>query len=363
MKILMICDFFPNKYKPYEAVFCLSHAKVLKKLGNLKVQTLVRINKFKFSYEKWQVEDIKVEAFVFFYKYGLGFIFLPIAVILQFILTLKNLIFYRPDIIILQMALPQGLALIPFRIFKKYIVLEHSEKVFFGINKIFSKIVYKLSSGNYVVSSFQKEEIETKLKIKVDGIIPNPIFKHHFKIENKINNRVIFVGTITDRKDPILILETAKLLNDIEFIFIGRNFNDSYFKKFIQIANSLNNVKYLGALNNDKVLEEISKSDFLISTSKYETFGIVIVEALSLGKPVIWTDSGGPRDFLNEKNSIFVKERSPINLKIAILSGYEKLKSGYFNPYKISEEIYNFCSDERVFQKYREAIFKFLKKA
>lgn len=261
------------------------------------------------------------------------------------------------------MALPQGLALIPFRIFKKYIVLEHSEKVFFGINKIFSKIVYKLSSGNYVVSSFQKEEIETKLKIKVDGIIPNPIFKHHFKIENKINNRVIFVGTITDRKDPILILETAKLLNDIEFIFIGRNFNDSYFKKFIQIANSLNNVKYLGALNNDKVLEEISKSDFLISTSKYETFGIVIVEALSLGKPVIWTDSGGPRDFLNEKNSIFVKERSPINLKIAILSGYEKLKSGYFNPYKISEEIYNFCSDERVFQKYRETIFKLLKKA
>lgn len=350
----MISDFFPNKYKPYEAVFCLSHAKVLKKLGNLKVQTLIRINKFKFSYEKWQVEDIEVEAFVFFYKYGLGFIFLPIAIILQFILTLKNLIFYRPDIIILQMALPQGLAVIPFRFFKKYIVLEHSKNVFWGLNRILSKIVYKLSSGNYAVSSFQKEELENKLKIKISGIIPNPIFKHNYEIKNKINNRVIFIGTITDGKDPILILETAKLLNDIEFIFIGRNFNDNYFKKFMEIANSLKNVKYLGALSNDKVLEEISKSDFLISTSKYETFGIAIVEALSLGKPVIWTDSGGPRDFLNERNSILVKERNAIALKEAILDAYDKLKSGYFDPYKIRDEIYNFCSDERVLEKYKE---------
>jgi len=353
----MISDFFPNRYKPYEGIFFLNHAKVLRRIGDVRVQTLIRVNHLKFSYEKWEIEDIEAEAFVFFYKYGLGFIFLPIAIILQFILTLKNFIFYRPHIVILQMALPQGLAVIPFRIFKRYVVLEHSEKVLFGINKIFCKIVYKFSSGVYVVSSFQKEEIEKKLKIKVNGIIPNPIFKNNFQIKNEIKNRVIFVGTITERKDPILILETAKILKDIKFVFIGRNFNDQYFKNFIQIAKSLNNVKYLGALNNDKVLEEISKSDFLISTSKYETFGVVIVEALSLGKPVIWTDSGGPRDFLNERNSVLVKERTPHALAKAILEAYEKLRNGYFNPYKIREEIYNFCSDENVLERYINYIF------
>ena len=354
----MICDFFPNKYKPYEAVFYLNHAKVLKKLGNLKVQTLIRINKFKFSYEKWQIEDIEVEAFVFFYRHGLGFIFLPIAIILQFILTLKNIIFFRPNRIILQMALPQGLAIIPFRIFKKYIVLEHSEKVLFGINRILSKIIYKLSSGNYAVSSFQREELENKLKIKVDGIIPNPIFKTDIEINYRISNKLIFIGTITERKDPILILETAKLLPDFEFIFIGRNFNDNYFKEFIKIANGLKNVKYVGAVDNKKVFEFISNSDFLISTSKYETFGVVIAEALSLGKPVIWTYSGGPSDFLNERNSILVKQRDPLALKEAILEAYDKLKNGYFNPYKIREEIYNFCSYERVLEKYKEVLEK-----
>ena len=357
MKILIISDFFPNRYKPYEGFFFLNHAKVLRRIGNVRVQTLIRVNHLKFSYEKWEIEDIEAEAFVFFYKYGLGFIFLPIAIILQFILTLKNFIFYRPDIVILQMALPQGLALIPFRIFKRYFVLEHSEKVLFGINKFLAKLVYKFSSGVYVVSSFQKEEIEKKLKIKVNGIIPNPIFKNNFQIKNEIKNRVIFVGTITERKDPILILETAKILKDIKFVFIGRNFNDQYFKNFIQIAKSLKNVSYLGALKNEQVLEEMLNSDFLISTSKYETFGVVITEALSLGKPIIWTDSGGPRDFLNERNSVLVKERTPDALAKAILEAYEKLKKGYFNPYKIREEIYNFCSDEKVLKRYINYIF------
>ncbi|MEO0197802.1 MAG: hypothetical protein ABIL78_07865, partial [candidate division WOR-3 bacterium] len=118
MKILMICDFFPNKYKPYEGTFFLNHAKVLSKLGKVKVQTLIRVNKFKLSYEKWNMDNIDVEAIVFFYKVGFGFIFFPLAVIFQLFLTLKNLILFKPDRIILQMALPHGLALIPFSIFK-----------------------------------------------------------------------------------------------------------------------------------------------------------------------------------------------------------------------------------------------------
>jgi len=358
LKILIISDFFPNRYKPYEGFFFLNHAKVLRRIGNVRVQTLIRVNHLKFSYEKWEIEDIDAEAFVFFYKYGLGFIFLPIAIILQFILTLKNFIFYRPHIVILQMALPQGLALIPFRIFKRYVVLEHSEKVLFGINKFLAKLVYKFSSGVYVVSSFQKEEIEKKLKIKVNGIIPNPIFKNNFQIKNEIKNRVIFVGTITERKDPILILETAKILKDIKFVFIGRNFNDQYFKNFIQIAKSLENVFYLNSLKeHEDVLKEMLNSDFLISTSKHENFSVVIAEALSLGKPVIWTDSGGPRDFLNERNSVLVKERTPDALAKAILEAYEKLRKGYFNPYQIREEIYNFCSDEKVLERYINYIF------
>ncbi len=356
MKILMICDFFPNKYKPYEGVFFLNHAKVLRKLGKIRVQTLIRVNEFKLSYERWNVDKIEVEAITFFYKPNFGFIFLPLALLFQFILTFKNLLFFRPNRVILQMSLPQGLAYLPFSIFKKYIVLEHSEKVLFGINRFFSKIVYNLSDGNFVVSTFQKNELENKLKIRIDNIIPNPIYNFNTVSDNTIKNRVIFVGTITQRKDPILILKTAKLLKDIEFIFVGRNFNDDYYKSFIEIASTLNNVKYLGHKSHEETLIEIANSDFLISTSIYETFGMAMAEALSLGKPVIWTDSGGPRDFLNEKNSILVKERNENALKEAIIQAYEKLKSGYFNPDEIKKGIFDYCGENEVLEAYKRAL-------
>lgn len=349
----MICDFFPNKYKPYEGTFFLNHAKVLRKIGKVKVQTLIRVDKIMFSYEKWNIEDIEAEAIAFFYKIGYGFIFFPLAIIFQFLLTLKNLILFRPDRIILQMALPHGLALIPFRFFKKIIILEHSCDVFNNI----SKFTYKIYNNLYVVSTFQKEEIEKKLKVKVKGIIPNPIFETNLKSDVNLKNRVICVGTITERKDQLLLLETAKILNNIKFVFVGKNFNDDYYKKFLNLASKLKNVVYLGPKDHNETLNEILNSDLLISTSKYETFGLAIAEALSLGKPVVWIDSGGPRDFLNEKNSILVRERNPFALKDNIIQAYEKLKKGYFDPKEIKKSIFEYCGEEKVINFYKTALY------
>ncbi|MCS7245400.1 MAG: glycosyltransferase family 4 protein [candidate division WOR-3 bacterium] len=356
MKILMVCDFFPNRYKPYEGVFFKNHAKVLKKLGKLKVQTLIRVNNLRFGYERWNIEDIEVEAIVFFYKPKFGILFFPLSIVFHFFLIFKNLITFKPDRIILQMSLPHGLSLIPLSIFKKYIVLEHSRRVLFGVNKFLSKLVYRFSSGVFVVSSFQKEELENKLKVKVNGIIPNPIFTRKMEENKNIKNKVIFVGTITDGKNPILVLEVAKLLSEINFVIVGRHFNDSYYKKFYEISKTLKNVSYLGPLDNENTINEIIDSDFLISTSSYETFGYAIAEALSLGKPVIWTDSGGPRDFLNERNSILVKERTPHALKEAILEAYEKLKIGFFNSKEISDSILSYCSEDKVLEFYKKAL-------
>ncbi|MEO0213292.1 MAG: glycosyltransferase family 4 protein [candidate division WOR-3 bacterium] len=364
MKILMICDFFPNKYKPYEGTFFLNHAKVLSKLGKVKVQTLIRVNKFKLSYEKWNIDNIDVEAIVFFYKVGFGFIFFPLAVIFQFLLTLKNLILFKPDRIILQMALPHGLALIPFKFLKKIIILEHSPYI---IKKSYiAKLVYKFSFGVYALSNFQKQELENNLKISINGIIPNPVFEFNFNTDNSIKNRIICVGRILPLKGQLVILEVAKMLKDIEFILIGefleiakdefKKFKKMYYEIIIKLLKELKNVRYLGPMTYEETLKEISNSDFLISTSKYETFGMTMAEALSLGKPVIWTDSGGPRDFLNEKNSILVKERTPIALKNAIIQAYEKLKNGYFNPDEIKKSIFEYCSKDKVLEAYKKAL-------
>jgi glycosyltransferase involved in cell wall biosynthesis len=65
-------------------------------------------------------------------------------------------------------------------------------------------------------------------------------------------------------------------------------------------------VTFLGVLPRDKVLQELQSSDAFVLSSDFETFGVVLIEALAMGKPVIATDCGGPREIVHDGNGILV---------------------------------------------------------
>ncbi len=65
-------------------------------------------------------------------------------------------------------------------------------------------------------------------------------------------------------------------------------------------------VCFLGTLSQDEVLDSIRQSDVLVLSSHYETFGVVLIEALACGKPVIATACGGPECIVNKKNGLLV---------------------------------------------------------
>lgn len=65
-------------------------------------------------------------------------------------------------------------------------------------------------------------------------------------------------------------------------------------------------VYFLGKLNQSEVKEEMTKADCFVLPSKYETFGVVLIEALACGTPVIATRCGGPEDIVNDNNGILV---------------------------------------------------------
>ncbi len=67
-----------------------------------------------------------------------------------------------------------------------------------------------------------------------------------------------------------------------------------------------NNICFLGKRNKDQIVNELRKSNVFALASRSETFGIVYIEAMSQGLPVIGTVCGGPEEFVNEKNGILV---------------------------------------------------------
>ncbi len=65
-------------------------------------------------------------------------------------------------------------------------------------------------------------------------------------------------------------------------------------------------VHMVGRLGREAVRNAIDSSDCLVLPSHYETFGVVLIESLARGKPVIATDCGGPSCIVNQDNGILV---------------------------------------------------------
>jgi glycosyltransferase involved in cell wall biosynthesis len=106
-------------------------------------------------------------------------------------------------------------------------------------------------------------------------------------------------------------------------------------------------VQFLGHCSRDQVAAEMLACDALVLSSSYETFGVVVVEALMSGKPVLATKCGGPQDIIIEgRDGHLVDKDSP-----------EALAQGIV---RISREIASFDAQtirSACFERYSETAF------
>lgn len=83
-------------------------------------------------------------------------------------------------------------------------------------------------------------------------------------------------------------------------------------------------VKLLGTLSRKQVAEEMKKCDAFVLASEHETFGVVYIEALACGKPVIGTYNGGAEDIIKDYNGILAEKNDVESLKRALLQMKDK---------------------------------------
>jgi len=65
-------------------------------------------------------------------------------------------------------------------------------------------------------------------------------------------------------------------------------------------------VMFLGLLSRGAVRDEMRQANCFVLTSDFETFGVVLIEALASGLPLISTRSGGPEDIVNSGNGLLI---------------------------------------------------------
>lgn len=102
-------------------------------------------------------------------------------------------------------------------------------------------------------------------------------------------------------------------------------------ERLLSLAESLNlgeSVEFPGFVSRETMAEIYQKADAFVLPSRAETFGVVYIEAMAAGLPVIATACGGPADFVREDNGILV----PVGDRSALARAMERMiraRSGY----------------------------------
>lgn len=144
----------------------------------------------------------------------------------------------------------------------------------------------------------------------------------------------------------------------VNLVIGGDGEQRTYLEELVRKLGMTGQIKFSGALNREEVLKTISEADVFVLPSQYETFGVVVVEALALGKPVIVTRCGGPESIVRTEDGIVIEANNVQALSNALSNMLEHHKE--YDAIEIRNSCANRFSEsvvvERLTTEYRQVI-------
>ncbi|MFC1950988.1 glycosyltransferase family 4 protein [Chloroflexota bacterium] len=131
-------------------------------------------------------------------------------------------------------------------------------------------------------------------------VIPSGINVDDY-FESEDDNFILFAGRLVEHKGiQYLISAFSKLTKDYEenLVILGSGPLEKTLKELVITLNLESRVKFVPFLSKSKYRELLSKCKVFAFPSLYEAFGVVVIEAMASSKPVITTNTIGPKDII-----------------------------------------------------------------
>lgn len=329
LHILFLCGWYPSRVLTNNGDFVQRHAEAVSTLHKVSALHIISdVNCVKNIEHTFEIKN-DVYTYITYIKPTKN----PFLKGIRFYKAFKE-IFKKIgafDIVHLHEIFPFGI--FTFLIKKPLLISEHwtgyhhpQAKKISPIQIFFTRLIVKKALFICPVSRELQSAME-KLNFKGDyAIVPNVVDTNKFHPPVTKNNSVFTILHISNMVDAHknvsgIIRAVAKLNFDYKLILIGENAS-----KYKAISDTLaisKNIDFIDHLPHHKMPSFLQQANVYVSFSNYETWGIVMMEALACGTPVISTNTG----IINELKLTDFAEIISTKNEAALTNAIEKTKN------------------------------------
>lgn len=321
MKIAIVVLKFPPKWLAGTEIATYNIAKKLVKEGH-EVHVLTMLDEGLPEYE------LDEGFFIHRVPYAKLLFSRTLSLWFRFFLKIRSI---NPDIIHVQ-SIPLSVPAFFMRLItnKNYIVWVQGSDLYAPtvFLKLFSKPLLKEASTVIALTDGMKIEINQKCKRDI-VVIPNGIDLDKFRNEltssldilNKgssanRDHTIVFVGTLRPIKGVRYLLEAMSIIRltnpQTKLMIIGDGEEKEYLQKLTSDLHLNACVSFVGKVPNDEIPKYMKNADLFVLPSLSESFGIVNIEAMASGLPIVSTNVGGlPYLIKDGINGFLVNPRDP----------------------------------------------------
>lgn len=302
MKILMLSNMYPNEEFPSYGVFVKNFETIIKEL-DYKMEKVV-ITK---TTNKW----IKIMKYI---KYNFQ--------------AIIKMILNNYDVIYIHYASNTSIPVILVSKFKKIKIYTnvHGTDILPQNNKQekmqkYVQKILKISDKVIVPSKYYKSVVEKKYSLNKEKIFIFPSGGVNEKIFNNMENKEQlkikygfkkndkicgYISRIDNKKgwevliEAIKRLDEKKLAKDYKFLFVGTGAQEELLKKEISTLKNKENVIYIPAKPQNELAEIYNILDFFCYPTFQESLGLVAIESLISGVPVIASEISPLTEYIED---------------------------------------------------------------
>ncbi len=223
-----------------------------------------------------------------------------------------------------------------------YVVTEHNSGLARNIikSKCFyrAKKIFETSDYNIAVSRLFGNLLKNKFNIEF-AYLPNSVNINFFDIIHlgkKDTFDFINIASLDKNKNQEMLIKafshSFRNESKIKLTIVGRGGDYNILEGLIKDLNMGNNIILYGKASREEVKALLQNSDVFVLPSQFETFGVVIIEAMACGLPVVATKCGGPETIIVNNKLGILSDIDEISFSKALSNIYEN-KSKYDTNY------------------------------